>query len=1236
MFPAIFSFLFHLVYSQQLIGLITSDYSIPSYVSSLTSNLEGLESVIKNSYGYSNSPEIIWVKVVLSDPSIPWFIPPEFLDLSIQVILDCTNFDIYSQYLSLQAVKQNFLHVVIGRPINTLDGEVPSANTLFTELSYISEAEALFDIIKTYAWQNLAVVYDETYNSIQLANYFKSLLVAPMSLLDEVILDQDDSSTFSTIYRRLESITRPSGARVVVVITDPILASILLQAADESVMGGAGYAWIFSTSAMTYIGSTSKNSNADVSAASFGVLKTGSIGIMAADQMGIAGDSLWNLEAVLYAICNAYAVLGKSTGAQLYSYIVGNPLSGALHPTIRFDATGVKTAPISLFNMQDFALTQVADWSASSRSFSFAGYQPIVWPGLGTTVPNDKVPIIKIGLLYPNTNKDGSLNADGQQAKIGFDAAISEINSDSSILGNYQLQPVYHDTMMSTSLAAATMQSLANLNIVGFVGPAAADLCQAYADASSSSANSKPIISYEASDSSLTDALQYPSFLRTIQPDGLQAVAVAMLINVKSWKIIGVLYTTDSLGQGIYASFQSNVETLDITLQNSESLRGIRVSFNSGGSVGQETKDDIDAALAEIVRNQIKIIVFLGNPLISLELAKSAYSKALYGPDYAWIGSIWITPSVLSELNTTYSADSANILQVLNGALGLAYLPASGASGTSFAAAYASLSPSPYTTSALLAYDTVYLLAYTLQSMIGQGEDINNGKDIINSLRAADFTGASGKVKFSEGTNDRSAYGYSIINVQNSELVTVMEYDPLNPNMFNYTGSIVWAGNAQEIPSDTWSTAYDCPFAANMSSLSTGGVAIVIVIGGVLFLLTLVLSLFSYRKWKQIDIVQITTPTVRSWKDTLVQIQILIEFFQFLAIAPVFQSLEIVVQAASNIFMLDIMKVAQSSKGDYWIMLGVVCALCYFWFFLVVLIMANAESWLKRVPLCQRLLTLMNTLYLPFYGNTMFLPALALLLDAFVCDHQAQGKSYVWRDCYMQCWGSEHRPYIIMSVIAILLYEPVAVFSRPLWQQAKTGLNIKIKPFFLLFKTCMQILLIAVGKSLQSITPLGHGVVFSILISAFTLVTYRLKPFNYNRCNLWEFSSLLAVSYMSILATLSNIGEATNIGWFVALMAGWILIGVGSVLFQRKYMPNMLVPSSENQQKKKLYDVLSYNKIGVYQEEEDNSRIEVAEVRVAQVELIQNDVQEVRVQHHNNDDVNDLDRGDNDDDAVPI
>ena len=62
-------------------------------------------------------------------------------------------------------------------------------------------------------------------------------------------------------------------------------------------------------------------------------------------------------------------------------------------------------------------------------------------------------------------------------------------------------------------------------------------------------------------------------------------------------------------------------------------------------------------------------------------------------------------------------------------------------------------------------FDTVYLFANTIQDMVERGQDFNDGKDLMDSLRAADFTAASGKMKFSDNTNDRSGIGYTVVNV---------------------------------------------------------------------------------------------------------------------------------------------------------------------------------------------------------------------------------------------------------------------------------------------------------------------------------------------------------------------------------------------------------------------------------------------------------------------------------------
>ena len=45
---------------------------------------------------------------------------------------------------------------------------------------------------------------------------------------------------------RLQSTTKHSRARIILIMVDPLTAMNILNAADESVMGGAGYAWLLS------------------------------------------------------------------------------------------------------------------------------------------------------------------------------------------------------------------------------------------------------------------------------------------------------------------------------------------------------------------------------------------------------------------------------------------------------------------------------------------------------------------------------------------------------------------------------------------------------------------------------------------------------------------------------------------------------------------------------------------------------------------------------------------------------------------------------------------------------------------------------------------------------------------------------------------------------------------------------------------------------------------------------
>lgn len=1161
------------------IALITSSSTSPEVLDRLAKNVYGVQRHIEASLELPQPIHLYWEFVNLTNSAMDFYFPQVILDKGITVFLDATNSPTYSQYLAYEAYVMDLLQVIMDRPIDELNGEIPSPNTVFMENSYGTEGLAFAELVRHYGWVNLGLMYNQNSKNIDMAAKFKKSLGSTVNILDEVIVDASDKFADTRIQQRLASTTKDSGARIILIFAEAVTASQFMNAGDQSVMGGSGYAWLLSSDAMLNIGKISKLSNADEDSATYGVVRTGALGFLQEDQSYASQEPMYLYTCALTLISQAYKSLNGFTGQSISGiaikqYFLSSPSTPSLPYKLTFSTEGIRAPKYLMYNVIDFGLYEIGYWDSLTNQLVSNGRQ-ILWPGSETVIPNDKVPVIKVALLYPKTDSNGNKYHHGQAILNGFNMALREINSNPIVLSKYQLSAVALNTALSTALAAINVKSLSNVNILGFAGPLTSTEGMAYIDVVMQMNDPKPVVSYGATATNLTSTDKFPRFMRIVQPDGLQAVAVAMFLQQYGWKKVGVVYTDDDYGKGIYNSFLTNVQTLDINIANTELLR-IVTPANEFDELTPQCLASIKATLEDLVHQQVRIIIYLGSWRAGIEMLRQAVDKEIVGTKYAWIGAMWVSQEILDNLPKLYPDDYEVILDALDGTISLTDLGVQGDPGAVFEKKYLEQYKEPYTVYSMLAYDCAYLYAITINSMVERGEDFNNGKDLTDALRAADFTGASGKVKFSEGTNDRSAYGYLIMNYQKDRLVQITQYDPLNPNMFSNgtaANAVKWYDDTSP-PGDSFSP-YDCPFSLHMVSISVNGVLIVIAIGVSLFLVTLGLSIFSYRKWRQVDIQPITEAVVRSWKDTMVQVTIAIEFFQLVAIAPTFRSLQIVIESASNVFMIDAVRIAQQNKQGYWSELASICALCYLWFVLVILIMLNAETWMKRAPFCQRLLALFNSLYLPFIGNTMFLPFTALLVDAFICDHTAQKHAFVWRDCYMNCWGDEHYPYLAMSALAIVCFEPIAVFSRPLWQQAKTGLNIMSKPFFLLFKTCIQVVLIAVGKSLQGTSPIAHGVVFSILMLLFTVVTYRMRPFNYNRCNLWEVTSLLGVFYMSFLSTISQAGDSAHVAWFICLIIGWGAMGGVTFLIQRKFMPNMLVPPGGIKNKRKVYDALA-------------------------------------------------------------
>lgn len=74
---------------------------------------------------------------------------------------------------------------------------------------------------------------------------------------------------------------------------------------------------------------------------------------------------------------------------------------------------------------------------------------------------------------------------------------------------------------------------------------------------------------------------------------------------------------------------------------------------------------------------------------------------------------------------------------------------------------------------------------------------------------------------------------------------------------------------------------------------------------------------------------------------------------------------------------------------------------------------------------------------MPILSNILFLPIISILTSIFICDTESGDNledTILAKDCTVHCWTNKHTNYAILVIISLSIYNPSAVFTRPLWQ----------------------------------------------------------------------------------------------------------------------------------------------------------------------------------------------------------
>jgi hypothetical protein len=213
----------------------------------------------------------------------------------------------------------------------------------------------------------------------------------------------------------------------------------------------------------------------------------------------------------------------------------------------------------------------------------------------------------------------------------------------------------------------------------------------------------------------------------------------------------------------------------------------------------------------------------------------------------------------------------------------------------------------------------------------------------------------------------------------------------------------------------------------------------------------------------------------------------------------------------------------------------------------------------------------------PSFGNLLFLPTIRTLLSVFDC-HQATGPtltdSFLHRDCYVKCWQNAHLAYLSLSAVFLCAYTPLALFTRPLWQELQLSLHVKYEAFDLLVQPVLLCILAAAQVSLQVLSPLAHSVVYTAAVTAYLVLLILKRPLNYERASLWRrllIAGVVVNGAMGIVErVLDGVQSELLMGISGAFYAALLLTGVTLQLLVSRYS-SKLVRAKEDR-----YDIIKF------------------------------------------------------------
>ncbi|CAG9319089.1 unnamed protein product [Blepharisma stoltei] len=781
----------------------------------------------------------------------------------------------------------------------------------------------------------------------------------------------------------------------------------------------------------------------------------------------------------------------------------------------------------------------------------------ITFPGDTSIIPKSTKKVLHLSICAGATNPGSSPSLTQKLGAMGSYVAIDKINESNDILSNFQIEMFNYDcgvTIFDSTFAKACFTDnigklgLTHLSSYGSV------VTKGTIQIFNQLNISLPVIGSANSDSALGSSTNFPMYVRVVNSNLLSQSIVCL--KIMGWIKAAILYENSSWGISSYSSMVAAAKSVQIEIINQENLRVIPPGLNR--TALRSYKDQIEA----VIDSHARLLIMLIQCPYCNYVAEYFYDLGLRKGDILIYGN----PDILTYLSINDTALYKRS-EIGSSAFAFGFSQWIGKLGQDIANRILSKFSTPPNSFSCQYYDAIYLAANALDYMIDRGQDYKNSNKLMAVIRETQFSGCTGKVSISKGSNDRI---FDVIVIKalkmskdgNSTSYLVGEYMPYSTNLWTVVNPMVYADGSIIKPSDLRDENGTCPFPSKDVRTFAKGRAILFAICFTVALITAVITFIIWKKWWNINVEELKDKQEISPQDFIVGATILIEFFQLASMGPDFSVISPLLYEASNFLSLDLGSIIEMKNGIFWIVVDGVYAGIFAWNILCVVVLFRLDEKWKRIEFFRFLAWLADYL-MPILGNLCFIPFVSICLDIFLCDQSIGDSftdSFLAKDCYYFCWKGSHLIYAILSCFALLSYEPLAVFCRPLWQELQPMLHVKAFPLFLMVKAVFQTAFIVLNKTIKRVSDIGHGIIFIFIMIIYIAFIFKFKSYNYARFSLWQELGLIGVTWLAILSVIGL--EISNYLYstisIIFLFVGWLFIIFLGLFIQYKKYPSLL------------------------------------------------------------------------------